>query len=134
MIWSRSDLATWSSKHFRAKEFECQCGVCQRQALDDKLLSMLEEVRELVGSPVRITSGYRCANRQDALRKQGLETAAGKSSHEEGKAADLACADMAALEKACLQVFAKYSIGTAKAFIHVDIRTGGPRRWGYSKS
>jgi uncharacterized protein YcbK (DUF882 family) len=131
MVWNRSDITTWTSKHFRAKEFECRCGCCARQVLDDKLISMLDEVRDLVGRPVRITSGFRCAKHQDDLRKQGLETAVGKSSHENGQAADLSCPDMAALEKACLQVFAQYSVGVAKAFIHVDVRQGGPRRWRY---
>jgi zinc D-Ala-D-Ala carboxypeptidase len=133
MIWGRGDLATWQSKYFRAKEFECQCGVCQRQVLDDKLIAMLDEVRDLVGIPIKINSGFRCAKRQDDLRKQGLETATGKSSHENGQAADIACADMAALEKACLTVFAKHSVGVARTFIHVDVRANGPRRWGYSK-
>jgi uncharacterized protein YcbK (DUF882 family) len=134
MIWSRSDLATWSTKHFKAKEFECHDNVCQRQVCDDKLLSMLEEVRELVGMPLTITSGFRCAKRQDDLRKQGLETATGISSHEMGQAADIACADMTKLREACEQVFAKYSIGVAKVFIHVDVRAGGPRRWSYTRS
>ena len=133
MIWNRRDVTTWASKHFRAKEFECQCGVCARQVMDDKLIAMLDEVRDLVGLPIKVTSGFRCANRQDALRKQGLETTAGKSSHENGQAADLACADMAALGKACLLVFGKHSVGLGPSFIHVDVRTGGPRRWGYSK-
>ena len=132
MIWNRRDVTTWASKHFRAKEFECQCGVCARQVMDDKLIAMLDEVRELVGLPIKVTSGFRCANRQDALRKQGLETTAGKSSHENGMAADLACADMAALEKACLEVFADRSVGIARTFIHVDTRQGvKPRRWRY---
>jgi uncharacterized protein YcbK (DUF882 family) len=134
MIWSRSDLATWSSKHFRAKEMECHCGCCQRQVCDDKLIAMLEEVRELVGIPITVTSGFRCAKRQDDLRKQGLETAVGKSAHENGQAADITCSDMKALEKACLTVFAQHSVGVAKTFCHVDVRTGGPRRWSYVKS
>ncbi len=131
MIWSRSDLATWKSKHFSAKEFECKDGICTRQLADDKLIKMLDEVREMVALPITITSGFRCAKRQDDLRKQGYETATGISSHEMGQAADIACADMTKLKEACEKVFAKYSVGVAKSFIHVDIRTGGPRRWGY---
>jgi uncharacterized protein YcbK (DUF882 family) len=130
MVWDRHH-GVWKSRYFSPKEFECTDNVCKRQVLDDTLIRMLDEVRELVGLPVRVTSGFRCAKRQADLRAQGLETAKGVSSHEMGQAVDIACSDMKALEEACLKVFAKHSVGIAKTFIHVDVRTGGPRRWGY---
>lgn len=134
MIWNRSDLTAWTSAHFKAKEFECSCGICSRQVADDRLIKLLEDLRVLLNMPIRINSGFRCANKQQQLRNAGYETAVGTSTHEMGQAADLSCDDMAALRVACETIFGKFSIGTAHSFIHVDIRAGGPRRWGYTKS
>jgi uncharacterized protein YcbK (DUF882 family) len=130
MLWNRA-YGVWRSNHFSPKECECKCGVCTQQRFDDKLLKMLEEVREEVGLPIKITSGFRCARYQEILRNKGYETAVGTSSHEMGMAADIRCDDMLKLETACLRVFANYSLGKSNTFIHLDIRSGGPRRWSY---
>lgn len=130
MFWTRNNGA-WQSAHFKCKEFECKCSLCQQQMLDDQFLEMLEQVRVLYGKPITITSGYRCAKHQDDLRKQGAETAVGISSHQTGNAADITGSDIEGLRKAVEQVFTKYSIGSAKTWFHIDNRTGGPRRWSY---
>lgn len=139
MHWTRANGA-WKSRHFVAKEFNCTCGVCHSQVISDDLVEDLDCVREEVGIPVVVTSGYRCRKRQDDLRKQGYETAAGISSHEMGLAADitLRCEDHSPenwdrLRAAVLKQFAQHSVGEAKSFFHVDRRPNGPRRWTYNK-
>jgi uncharacterized protein YcbK (DUF882 family) len=91
-------------------------------------------VRVAFNAPITINSGYRCAVKQEQLRKAGYETAVGISSHELGIAADISAPDMAALGVAVEKVFGPYSIGTANSFYHVDSRPNGPRRWSYKHS
>lgn len=119
--WSRSRGGQLST-NFNAREFNCKCGVCTGQFVDQDLIDKLEEVREAIGGPLTVTSGYRCALYQQLLRRQGMETSVGMSTHEKGMAADIVADDMAALEKAVDGVFASY--GVAKSFIHVDLRPG----------
>jgi uncharacterized protein YcbK (DUF882 family) len=132
-MWDRTQTFQLSP-HFSSSEFTCSCGVCQKQLINQQFLDMLEAVRTAFGAPIKINSGYRCAVKQEQLRKQGYETAVGISSHELGIAADVSAHDMAALGIAVATVFGPYSIGTAKSFIHVDSRPGGPRRWSYVRS
>lgn len=131
MIWGRSDLTKWSSKYFSAKEMECKCGICHRQVMDDKLIELINYVREEVGVPITITSAFRCERWQQKLRGDGLQTAKGRSTHEMGQAVDLRCSDMEKLKNAIEKHFEPYSIGYAASFYHVDMRPG-KRRWKYS--
>lgn len=130
--WTRHNNAQkMISKHFSYNEMCCKCGLCQIQVSDDQFLALLEELREEYGAPITVNSAYRCANKQAQLRKAGYETAVGISSHEQGKAADITAEDMIKLKAAAFKIFARYSIGLASSFIHLDSRSGGPRRWSY---
>jgi uncharacterized protein YcbK (DUF882 family) len=121
------------SPHFRAKEFACKCGICLRQKINEKLIEKLEQVRELYGKPINVTSGFRCERHQQNLRGSGLPTSVGPSQHEYGQAADITGSDLPALLKAVDAVFTSY--GIANTFIHVDIRPprsdGTKRVWNY---
>jgi uncharacterized protein YcbK (DUF882 family) len=117
------------SHHFTAKEFTCSCGVCKLQRIDEQLLAKLEAVREELGAPITVTSGFRCALRQSQLTKQGLETAKGLSTHELGQAADIRAPDISKLLEICEKQFK--AIGVAKTFLHVDLRSDTTRRWYY---
>lgn len=132
MFWNRS-FGRAHKKYFKLTEFECHCGVCKPQMMNEQFLDMLDAVREEYGAPITVTSGFRCARWQAKLRKDGLETAHGKSSHETGQAADLHAEDMVKLKDAVDKIFSRYSIAPAITFIHVDNREGGPRRWAYLK-
>ena len=133
-IWRRGVNGKLST-HFSKREFECSCGICAEQQISLELVDRLEKVRLTVGLPLIITSAYRCARKQTQLRSQGLETSSGKSSHEEGQAADVVCSDMKKLELACLSLFD--NVGIASSFIHVDVRArksdGSKRIWTYKK-
>jgi uncharacterized protein YcbK (DUF882 family) len=135
-------MFTWSrgtnrpiSKYFTSKEFTCKCGICRDQIIDEVLVSKLNEVRELYGAPITVTSGFRCARHQAHLRGTlpPGQTAAGRSSHEDGIAADIAGEDMAKLYSICFSIFD--NLGKARSFVHVDTRPKKPdgtkRLWNY---
>ena len=46
------------SKYFKVEEMVCPC--CGRVFIDDRLFPILDRIREAVGQPVIINSGYRC--------------------------------------------------------------------------
>lgn len=132
-------LITWRkhdnkklSEHFSSNEFDCQCKNedCIDQCISEDLLKKLEHVRVGIAQPLKITSGFRCAKHQQALREGGLQTASGKSQHEIGEAADVtANMPIDDLSKVCGRSF--LAIGEAKTFIHVDTRGGMKRHWLY---
>lgn len=68
--------------HFRLWEFECPC--CFRVRLHPVLLEKLEKLRQEMGIPIVITSGYRCEKHN---REVG---GVAKSLHLFGQAADIA--------------------------------------------
>ena len=77
------------SKHFRKEEFKCGCGGkwCDGyngKEVDEKLLQILEAIRERYDSPIVITSGIRCSRYNNTF-KGSLPN----SSHRFGTAADI---------------------------------------------
>ena len=89
-------------------------------------------MREAYGRPLTVTSGFRCADKQAALRAAlpPGHTAVGKSTHELGEAADVRGPNSATLLPLLEAEFE--AIGIAKTFYHVDLRVGKKRRWNYS--
>ena len=69
------------SEHFQAREFACSC--CGMVLVHPELVRKLESLRNVVGSPVYITSGYRCAKYNEVVG--GVEN----SYHLFGMAADI---------------------------------------------
>ena len=130
IIFNRRDNTLTLSKNFTSKEFLCSCGVCAPHRIDPDLIRRLQRVRDMLSVSIKITSGFRCAKRQQELRKGGLQTASGTSTHEMGAAVDITCSDMTALLLACEKEFK--SIGIAKTFLHVDTRVDKVRRWTYA--
>ncbi len=128
------DLRAKLSEHFNVSEFVCKCDSCDEILVDQRLVDLLERVREHIGAALVVTSGYRCANYQAELKLRGYETAIGPSEHEFGRAADIMSegktgAQLAeAAEKAGFE-----AIGIGSVFIHVDLRTGKRRRWTYAR-
>ena len=50
--------SVWVGPHFQAKEFSCPC--CGENEIHQGVIHVLEEVRKVVGVPLRISSGVRC--------------------------------------------------------------------------
>ena len=47
------------TKNFSGSEFACQCG-CGADQVTDELAIKLQLLRDLLGKPIKITSGVRC--------------------------------------------------------------------------
>ena len=112
------------SKNFSLHEFECRDG-SHLVMLDEKLLELLQKMRDAAGQPIMVYSGYRTP----AYNKQvgGAPT----SQHLYGKAADISIVNMtvdqmAELGERCgADGIGKYY---KQGFIHVDTR-GHKARW-----
>ena len=130
--WKRGQKIKLSN-NFSSSEFECSCGKCIDQEISDDLIKRLQDLRERLSAPIKITSAFRCADKQASLRASGILTAKGKSTHELGHAVDIYFPDMKKLRAEVDKLFD--SIGEAKGFLHVDIRPkksdGSKRIWKY---
>ena len=102
--------------HFTDNELDCNCG-CGK-TVDPELLTRLEALRRMLGQPLIVTSGARCATHN---RKVGGKPA---SWHLKGLAVDISCNDSKLrceiIQTATLLGF--NGIGIAKNFIHLDLR------------
>jgi uncharacterized protein YcbK (DUF882 family) len=68
--------------HFNESEFRCKhCGDC---AMDMEFVSKLDGLRDRIGTPVVVTSGYRCPAHNAAVSSTGDH-----GPHTTGKAADI---------------------------------------------
>lgn len=101
--------------NFKRAEFACQCG-CGFDDIDYNLVTKLQQVRDEIGNPLKITSGCRCSEHN--------ETEGGNpfSSHVTGFAADISCTH-SNKRMTLLAVLSKTfrRVGVASSFIHVDI-------------
>ena len=113
------------TKNFKVSEFACKH--CRKNEIDQRVLTMCQTIRDELGVPVKVNSGYRCAAHNQAVG--GVNN----SQHVKGLAADLSCslgsAKMfdtvkrlhAAGKLPDLSYCIKY-----KTFIHIDC--GGKRK------
>lgn len=122
------------SKDFKVREMDCKCShpTCIETHIDDNLIIMLQGIRDAVGATIHITSGNRCSAHQQELKEKGLETAPGRSPHEDFIAADISTGFHTGEE---LELIARnvgfQCVGVGKNWIHCDLRPG-PKRWIYS--
>jgi uncharacterized protein YcbK (DUF882 family) len=70
------------SKNFSRREFACKCG-CGFDKIDQRLVNLVQEIRDEFGQPVYIESGCRCPKHN---RKVG---GVWNSGHTTGEAADI---------------------------------------------
>ena len=128
------EIIDWKKyPNFSAKEFSCQH--CGKEGIDEKLIFVLQVIRQEVDFPFIITSGFRCA--EHPLEKKKSKPGA----HAQGLAADIGCSGERAhkLLKSALQRnmpgIGINQKGDAR-FIHLDIsepQEGRPRPhvWSY---
>lgn len=131
--WNKGEIAPLG-QHFNSTEFSCQCSHydCIYQMVERSLIDKLDALRNDIGMPIKITSGFRCAKHQaDLMKTPGIETVA-KSTHELGQAADIKCpVPIDDLEKNAARYFK--AIGVGITFLHLDLRIDKPiRRWKYN--
>lgn len=104
------------SEHFEAYEFICKCG-CGKSVTDKDLVTKLEKLRELLGEPIYVTSGYRCPNHSVSVG--GYATDA----HTVGIAADIQVPNYSVEDIAEAAEKAGFTgIGLMDNAVHVDVR------------
>lgn len=115
------------SKNFKSDEFACKC--CEKCEIDPKLIEMLQLVRDIVGVPIYINSGYRCESHNKEVGGSS------KSQHLQGKAADIRIKNMSVeqMYNICKGFFNGIGIYPEQHFIHVDVRPT-KSTWVYIKS
>lgn len=112
-------------KYFVASEFDCHCRTCTETLIDTRLVAKLDAMREAIGERLVILSGFRCSGRQSELKKMGFPTAKGRSSHQDGQAADVKCTGKTGGELAEIAKAAGFKrMGIALTWLHVDVRAG----------
>lgn len=116
------------SEHFSGNEFACRC--CGEVKVDPALIVGLEQLREKLGVPISINSGYRCPAHNMAVGGTA------DSQHMKGTAADITASGISPAEVAraaeSVGVFQRGGIGIYSNFTHVDVRKTGVARWGGS--
>jgi len=108
--------------NFYRDEFACKCG-CGQADISKDLVSLLQDVRDEFGFPLKITSAVRCEvhNSSDAVK--GSKT----SAHLAGYAADIYCDDVHLRYRLLPILFSRFKrIGVYDNFFHVDVDTSKP--------
>jgi len=112
-------------RHFKLVEFACP--LTKAIVVSAELLEKLDELRERIGRPLTISSGYRSPEYN--RRVGGAE----RSQHLLGRAADIPFLDSADAHKllALAEEISFRGIGLypTKMFIHLDVRPGPVVRW-----
>ena len=113
------------TKNFSSEELTCSC--CGDSGVEQWALDKLQEIRDNLGRPLKITSAYRCSNHPIEARKKV------PGSHNQGTAFDIYYSNGAELHQLVSQGVLKgaVGIGIAKNFVHLDWRTGTPVGWTY---
>ncbi len=112
------------SPHYSLKEFRCRCDhdACQATKVDMDLVDILEEIHGFFGAPIKVTSGFRCAEHNAEIK------GAPNSQHLLGKAADILIPDH--FHKAIHDRYhGRLGIGFYNNRLHIDVRKGCAR-WG----
>ena len=113
-------------KWFKEKEFACRCcgqlPPLARENVRALVSEVLDPVREKLGMPIVVNSGYRC-------EKHNKDVGGVKNSqHLRGEAADVTCADLPRLKALIIENGKFDQLITYPTFLHVSYkRTGGNR-------
>ena len=117
-------MAGFTLRHFSPVEFRCKCGCgAGMEKMDADLLHLLDEARDLAGTPFSLTSAYRCPKHNKAVG--GVPTSANKRGH----ALDTRSVDSHSrfvILQALLEVGFR-RIELAPTWIHVDNDPDKPR-------
>lgn len=115
----------YSTKNFSAEELTCKC--CGEYGMDRKVVDRLQELRNIVNRPLKITSAYRCKNHPAESKKSKPGT------HNQGIAVDIYVANGAERHEIMTTglLLGARGIGIAKTFVHLDWREGTEVCWTY---
>lgn len=118
------------ARYFKPHEFACRC--CGEVKMDQAFVTKLDNLRHEFGSPLVVTSGYRCPEHNAAVN--------GGPAHPSGKAVDVAIRGADARELVWRAIGAGFTgVGVqqkgARRFIHLDTledSPSAPRPWLWS--
>ena len=113
-------------KWFKEKEFACKCcgqlPPLARENVKALVREVLDPVRERLGMPIVVNSGYRCEKHNKDVG--GVRN----SQHLRGEAADIHCQDNEKLKQLIIENGKFDQLITYPTFLHVSYkRTGGNR-------
>ena len=113
-------------KWFKEKEFACKCcgqlPPLARENVKALVSEVLNPVREKLGMPIVVNSGYRCEKHNKDVG--GVRN----SQHLRGEAADIHCQDNERLKQLIIENCKFDQLITYPTFLHVSYkRTGGNR-------
>jgi len=120
------------ARDFTAAEFACRH--CGKSGIKFEFVQALQALRDKLGVPIKVTSGYRCDQHpiERAKKKPGR--------HSEGIAADVTGPPLLSIWRA-LPEFPEFTgVGVAKYqnYIHLDTRSGVPSGgkvvWAYDRA
>lgn len=109
-IWKPED-----TPNFQRHELECSCG-CGKSDMDGDFMEKLQHMRQLLGRPISLSSGFRCADHEEERNKTQ------PGAHAAGLAADIEVSnghERFKVIEAAIHVGMK-GIGVANSFVHVD--------------
>ncbi len=128
LLEKKDNPGFYMPKHYTPADFACHCG-CGFDAADADLIEKLDDLTDLWGKKLAITSGCRCEAHN---KKVGGVSA---SPHLSGRAVDFLVSDARTrytiLQLALHQSFS--GIGIGKTFMHLDVKEGEgrPGAWVY---
>ncbi len=124
-------------RHFKPSEFACKCGACGSNGdeMDPHFITALDNLRERLGFPLIVTSGYRCP-----AYNQQVSTTGADGPHTTGRAVDFGISGARAHALVTETQLGMTGIGInqkgphEKRFIHLDnLKAPRPRPniWSY---
>lgn len=125
---SHIDMPTNITKDFTAAEFACKH--CGKKGIRAAFVESLQRLRDAIGQPLIVTSGYRCPQHPIEARK------AKPGRHAEGIAADVSGPPLAEIWQQAQQFpeFAGIGIAPHQNYIHLDTRPGPRVLWAYNRA
>ena len=115
------------SANFDKSEFACRCG-CGQARMDSALVEQLQNIRNVVGRPVRVSSGFRCVRHNAAV---GGEDG---SQHTHGRAADIVIKGISPRSVAWIaKALGGFGgiIAYPEGWTHLDVRPGRVHEEGF---
>ena len=107
------------------------CPCCGKCDMSSELLEILDQIRNSLGRPVIITSGYRCSKHNATL-----DNSVSDSAHTSGLAVDISCRSSRDKYEILQEAMIRGSVtrvGIGRSFIHIDVDSSKPQRlvWTY---
>ena len=120
------------TKYFKSSEFDCPSFPGSGIHMSDELVDLLDQLRERVGRPVSISSGFRTREHNDDLISRGYK-ASQYSEHLQGNAVDIVVKNSGEkyeIVKTALEIgFTR--IGISSNFVHLDLGDRAGRKDGF---